>query len=244
MRAVALLSGPVIVGAFAIYAFPLGPVEPLEQLTSWNTVIVGAVVVALAVAVALLLRRESGPRGAALGAMLTALTLLGALLVVSDRLVRGATCHVSPATEYLRALPKDAVIAGDPIDLTCLPGTARRAVVISTKLAPSYEVDYFLQARARMFTTLRAYYGSSTDAIGELDTRYGATHLWVRRGRIRDEMAPGGARWRLRKEPYGRFVRGVISKGEPAVFHLPTACRRWKEGSDEVYDIVCIAQRP
>jgi len=133
------------------------------------------------------------------------------------------------------------VIAGDPSDLKCLPATARRAVVISTQLAPSYEADYFFMGRARMFAALRAYYGPSAGAIADLGTRYGATHLWVRRDALRQELAGDGLRWRSGKLPYGRFVRDLVSAGEPAVLRLPGACVRWRNGPVEVYDIPCIA---
>jgi hypothetical protein len=92
-----------------------------------------------------------------------------------------------------------------------------------------------------MFESLRAYYGPSAEPIAELGRRYGATHLWVRRAAVEQELTPRGTRWRPGQLPYGRFVRGVVRAGEPAVLNLPAACRRWSHGTDEVYDIPCIA---
>ena len=129
-------------------------------------------------------------------------------------------------SRHLAGLAKDAVIAGDPRDLMCVPATARRGVVISTQLAPSYEAEYFRTGRARMFAMLRAYYGQSTAAIAELATRYGATDLWVRRDAIRKELRGDGARWRAGQLPYGRFVRDLVRGGEPAALRLPPRCRR------------------
>ena len=199
------------------------------------------VVVVVAAAVALLLGRVPGSMLPAVGAVLTGVTLLGVLVVNSDRWARGGACRTGPSVRYLAGLPKDAVIVGDPFDLKCLPGTARRAVVISTQLAPAYEVDHFLKGRAREFAMLRAYHGPSAGAIAELGSRYGATHLWVRRAAVRKELGPDGVRWRPRQLPYGRFVRALVREGEPAVLHLPAPCRRWRHGSDEVYDIACLS---
>jgi hypothetical protein len=179
-------------------------------------------------------------RRAALPAALTGVALVSAILFIPDRLPRGTQCEKGRAAAYLGTLPKDAVIAGDPIDLMCVPVTARRPVVISTQLAPAYEVDYFLQGRARMFAMLGAYYGQSVDAIVDLNRRYGATHLWVRRDAIRKVMKHGG-RWRSGKAPYGPFVRRLVSRGEPAVLHLPAACRTFRNGPVEVYDIRCLS---
>ena len=175
------------------------------------------------------------------GAAAAGLALIAAAVILPDRLPRGNPCPARPATNFLSSLPKDAVIAGDPRDLMCVPVTARRPVVISTQLAPSYEADYFLHGRERMFATLRAYYGSSTGAIADLQTRYGASYLWVRKDAVRKEMAGGGVRWRAGQLPYGRYVRRLVAEGEPAVLHLPEACRRWQKGQAEVYDIGCIA---
>jgi hypothetical protein len=219
----ALLCAPLAVAAFAVYVFPLAPTVPPDA--AWIPAIA-----AVALAAPLLQRPEHG-------AALTAAALIAAILIISDPWGRGTVCPVRPGTNYIRTLPKDAVIAGDPIDLKCLPATARRAVVISTQLAPAYEADYFRRGRERMFAMLRAYYGPSPRAIADLQTRYGATHLWVRGGNA------DGRRWRPRGEPYGSFVTRLVNAGEPAVLRLPVRCRRWRRGGEEVYDIRCIVNR-
>jgi hypothetical protein len=230
-HAAALLAAPAAIGLLAVNVFPLGPQAPVT--TAALVLSAGAVVVAAAAAT----RLGNAP---AAGAVLTGLALLAVLTAHTERWERGSPCPTSAATRYLAGLPKDAVIAGDPIDLKCLPGTARRPVVISTQLAPSYEVDYFRAGRTRMFAALDAYYGPSERAITDLSTRYGATHLWVRRAAIAKERAPDGDRWRRVEQPYGRYVRDLLDGGEPAVLRLPAACRRWRAGSEEVYEIACI----
>lgn len=234
LRTFALLAAPVAVCGVAIYLFPLAPPpEPAASLA----LALAAGGVALAAAAAWPLAGRAG-----VGAAVTGLALVGATVVLPDRLPRGNPCPERPATRFLAKLPKDAIVAGDPIDLMCVPATAKRPVVISTQLAPSYEADSFRAGRARMFAALRGYYGSSPDAIADLGTRYGATHLWVRRDAVHRELANGGARWRGRELPYGRYVRRLLRHGEPAVLHLPSACRRWRLGPAEVYDIDCIGR--
>jgi hypothetical protein len=238
VRAFALLASPVAICAFAVYVFPLAPVEPARPLAA--VALIGAIALALAAAAVPLALRS-----AAAGAAVTGALLLGAVLVLPDRLPLGNACPDRPATTYmLKRLPKDAIIAGDPRDLMCVPATARRPVVISTQLAPAYEADYFRHGRERMFATLRAYYGNSSAAIADLGERYGADYLWVRRDAVERERAGGGVRWRAGELPYGRYVRQLLRGGEPAVLHLPDACRRWRLGPAEVYDIGCIAGAP
>jgi hypothetical protein len=196
-----------------------------------------------AIALALCLRptwaavwRRPG-RAPAVAAVATGLVLAGAVLAAGQG-ARGFACPHRAATAYLAGLPKDAVIAGDPADLECLPATTRRAVVISSQLAPSYEPAYLHAARARMFAMLHAYYGPDRAAITALRERYGATVLYVRR----NALAAGGLRWKAAKLPYGAYVRSLVDGGEePAALHLPDACLRWSRGAEAVYDLACVS---
>ena len=241
LRAFLMLAAPLAVFGVAVYLFPLGPTEQLGD--PWTAVAVAAGALVLAGVVALVLQRAPERSAPAIGAIVTALAVGGAMLAATDEWARGTLCANTVAAAYFASLPKDAVIAGDPGDLRCIPATGRRPVVISTQLAPAYEEEYFLRARERMFTTLRAYYGPSEAAIGELGERYGATHLWVRPDAVRQVMASGGGRWRHGDAPYGTFISQLLRSGEPAVLNLPAACRRWRNQSSEVYDIRCIADR-
>ena len=144
-------------------------------------------------------------------------------ILAATRWPRGTRCPTRAATRYLATLPKDAVVAGDPIDLKCLPATARRAVVISTQLAPSYEADDFRAGRARMFAMLRAYYGPLARRDRDAAHALRRDALWVRRAAIRKELRPGGARWRGRELPYGRFVRSLLAAGRRPCCACPRA---------------------
>jgi hypothetical protein len=241
LRAFLLLAAPLAILGLALYVFPLGPTKPLEE--PWTAAAIAAGALVLAAAVALGLRRAPERTAPAVGAVVTGLALAAAMLGATEDWTRGTLCPNTGAAAYMASLPKDAVIAGDPMDLRCIPATARRPVVTSTQLAPAYEVDYFLDNRERMFATLRAYYGRSEAAIAELGERYGATQLWVRPDAVRKVIAADGGRWRAGDEPYGTFIRGLLRSGEPAVLHLPRACRRWRNAVSEIYDIGCIADR-
>jgi hypothetical protein len=248
--AAAILVAPLLIAAIAVYGFPLGPVDPLSRLWTGAHALVAVAGVALAAAAAVVLARVPGGRGTAsaaltaarrpaVGALLSGVTLLGVLVVVPTHPRGGWTCPTGPAVRHIAALPKDAIIAGDPSDLACLPATARRAVVTSTQLAPSYESAYFRDGRARMFALLRAVYGPSADAITQLRTDYGATDLWIKPDGIRAEAAGHGL-WRARAKPYAPFVARTIREGPPASLALPVACRRYDDATNEIYDIACL----
>jgi hypothetical protein len=235
-RAAALVLAPLGVAALAACAFPLGPLWAPDRLLTASSIAVagGAVVVA-----ALLFARRPGP---AAGAAATGAVLLAVVLAVPAHGVRGSRCPGGPAVQRLAALPKDAIVAGDPVDMKCLPATARRAVVTSTQLAPAYEKDYFLDNRNRMFALLNAVYGPDPGAIAELRSKYGATHLWIRRNAVEAELRGDGVRWRPRQLPYGRHVRRLAAAGRPASLALPSTCLSWRRGPNAVYDIRCLAR--
>ena len=238
-----LLVAPLVVYLVAVHAFPLGPGRALDGLQEPASIAGIAALVSLAAGAALLITRFAETEMAVLGAVLTGLGLFAALLWQPAR-PSGTPCRESSLTTYLQTLPKDAVIAGDPVALTCIPLTARRPVVISMKLLPSYEAAYFRETRARMFATLGAYYGPSTRGIVALRRRYGATHLWVRREAVEAEVAsPKGVIWKARNQPYGQLVRRLVTAGTPAVLTLPAACRTWNAEGNEIYEIRCLAEK-
>jgi hypothetical protein len=236
-RAFALLLAPLPLAYLALEVFPLGPMRSPAGAGSWAALAGGIV---FAAGCALALERMPPVRRASLGALLTGLTLVAAVLALPGRVPPGQLCPRTPAVEYLASLPKDAVIAGDPMDLKCLPGSAGRPVVISTQLAFSYERGYFLEGRARMFAMLRAYYGRSAGALADLVPRYGATHVLVNRRAIVREQAGDHVRWPAGRLPYGRLVRGLLAGGAPAILHLPSRCRRWHGAQQAVYDLRCL----
>jgi len=241
-HAFALLLAPLPLAYAALEVFPLGPMRPPAASASW--IMAGLAGVALAGAAAYALPRATEARRASYGALLTGLTLAAAVLTLPGRVPPGQTCPRTPAMEYLATLPKDAVIAGDPMDLKCVPVSASRPVVISTQLAFSYERGYFREGRARMFAMLRAYYGPNAAPLADLRTRYGATYLLVDRRAVRREQAGDRVHWPASRLAYGRLVTRLLRTGEPAVLHLPSRCRRWRHGAQAVYDIRCIDGKP
>jgi hypothetical protein len=235
--ALAALAAPVAIAVLAIYVFPLGPQRPFLDVNAVRIAAAAAGAVALGVAAYALRAR------AALGAALTGVLMLALVLAAPGRKPPGQGCPQTPAVRFLASLPKDTIIAGDPLDLKCMPVSARRPVVISGQLAPSYEEEYFLKARARMFAMLSAYYGRSPEAITALRERYGADVLFVRREALRREAEePEGVRWQRFRHPYGRFVRDLLEQGSPAALDLPDECRIFRDETNAVYRIDCIAR--
>lgn len=240
---IALVAAPVLslgVVVLALVAFPLGPQLSLPALRSWLAgaapYLALAFVVGLAVAAAVWLRAASpGVRCTmgSLGAVAAGSVLLAAVAFAGGGKSNGSACREGGLYGHLGTLPKDAIIAGDPVDLNCIPLAARRPVVISQKLYQPWNREYFALIRPRMFNMVRAYYGPSVDGFAQLRRQYGADYVVVRT-RVRKRPWRGMAPFTAQ---LGRLLRTVPV---PAALRLPAGCRTWSGRRFQVYDLACV----
>jgi hypothetical protein len=239
---VAAFALPFLVAGLALMAFPLGPQLSASQLASWfreerSFLVAGLVLGALAAGVLWWRGRATD----ATGALAVAAAAFAGLMLAAEVTAAGGGKSPSAAPcrgavySYLGTLPKDAVIAGDPADLSCVPIAARRPVVISRKLYQPWDVEYFAMIRERMFSLIRAYYGPSTAALVDLRTKYGADYLLVR--------TPLRERPLRRMAPFTEEVRRLLRADHvPAALRLPPACRTWDDRRFQVYSLECAAR--
>jgi hypothetical protein len=156
-------------------------------------------------------------------------------LAGGDR-IHGLKCGRMDTLLHLRTIPKDAIVAGNPVVLDCLPIVSKRAVVMNEKLFQVWEVDFWQEGRRRMFDSIEAYYGDSLDSVLELRTKYGADYMVV-------ERRPLLQHW-PNTEPFTTEVfRLIETVPEPAVRRLPRECRTWGGNLDVVYDLACVEER-
>jgi hypothetical protein len=240
--AVALPAAAIWVG---VRLFPLGPLmsEAQAQTMVRNVdlaLAIGLGAGVLVCAAALALRRASGAaRAVVLAAVLSAAVLVGAVTGTSDGRDY-VTCGSPHLQAYLRTLPKDAIIAGDPVKLDCVPVEAERPVVISRKLYQAEDAGYLKVIRPRMFAMLHAYYGSSVAALAALHARFGADYLVVQRDVVLARHAlPAYAQM----APFAGVIDGILARrSRPAALHLPHACAVWHRLELTVYDLRCVAR--
>jgi hypothetical protein len=178
-----------------------------------------------------------------------AAVLAGSLLLGEVEVAGGGSspalgrCKNEPAglVRYLGSLPKSAIIAGDPAQMSCVPIEANRPVVISTKLYQVFNLDYFRFVRPRMFAMIRAYYGGSTAAIADLRRQYGADYIVVQTNLFQNRDPKKG--W-YSKRPFTGLVahlRETVTR--PAALNLPATCRTWQQAGIRVFDLACVAAR-
>ena len=223
----------LVVGVAALVVFLLGrrlsPADASSLLREKVWYVVGALVVGLVLAA---IARRRAAVWVAVSTVAAAL-LVGQVAAAAGDEYPATKCRNIPLLTYLGTLPKDAIVAGNPVRLDCVPLVSRRGVVMNAKLFQVWERGYWLEGRERMFDSIQAYYGNSVEDLLELRRRYGADYLVVEE--------------RLRRSGWGQFapftpvVRRLLNTvSDPAVHRLPEECSTWTGGSLRVYDLACV----
>jgi hypothetical protein len=214
-----------------------------RQLQSGAEILTWSVLAGLVLCIAAILReRRNLARGPlmALGCAIFS----GALLVGAATGAYGGRdytlCEQAHLQAYLRSLPQNAIIAGDPVMLDCVPIESERAVVISRKLYQPVDANYLKVIRPRMFAMLGAYYGASRRAIANLYSRYGADYLVVQRSLLTARQALPPYR---NMAPFEKLINTLLSKSSTrAALGLPATCAAWRHGELTVYDLRCVSR--
>jgi hypothetical protein len=237
---------PAAVVWFAGSKFDLGPLLPAAAVR--DTVVDDWVILACSLAAGAVLAavvyfvRDDQAIGALvvlLCAVLAGSLLTGVVTAAGWQTSKGLDCGRDQALYgFLRTLPKQAIIAGDPRAIDCVPIEAERGVVISRKLYQPFDYTFLKLVRPRMTDMLRAYYGPSRRAIADLGTRYGATDLVIDR-RLLTAQRPDLRYTAM--APFARVVHDVApAPSHRAALHLPRSCEVWNRGDLAVYDISCL----
>ena len=230
----------------ALRVIPLGPefsARYLRRMLNGTGDTVAVAVVVTMVAGFLLLRRSRGGMRSliAVAAVLSGTLLLTEVAIAGGGVSPAVHCNYDPALlHYLGTLPKDAIIAGDPLSMDCVTMVSERPVVISRKLYQVFSTNYLHVARPRMFAMIDAYFGTSRAKIDALRSRYGAGYLVVMPSELRGRKLPRD--W-FKMAPFGGVVAKLMhSDTVPAAGRLPARCRTWHDTRAEVYSLACVAR--
>src|SRR5215211_5883000 len=85
-------------------------------------------------------------------------------------------------TEYLRSLPKDALVAGPPADLDFVPTFAQRPILAGFQYAVAFHHGYYDQLRRRLDDLIAAYYAEDLREVMAFAARYRVAVFLVDRG--------------------------------------------------------------
>lgn len=103
---------------------------------------------------------------------------------------------------YLQTLPKDALIAGHPLEMDNVPLFARRRVLANQELSIPYYTGYYAAVRQRLVDALAAYYSADPVQIKNFAQRYGVDYIVVNR----QHFTPSFINGRLYYEPFHSLI--------------------------------------
>ncbi len=137
-------------------------------------------------------------------------------------------------TSFIATLPKDAMIAGHPIDMDWIPIFSRRKVLVNRELSLPYHVNYYRMIRERTNDLLDAYYSDSEAQIARFCGKHSVDYLVVNRVRF----SPGYLASRpIYDEPYNTYIKVKIAGRQRfAALELPPEMIVWQDDQVLVAD--------
>jgi hypothetical protein len=108
---------------------------------------------------------------------------------------------------YLQTLPKNALIAGHPVEMDNIPLFARRKVLVNQELSLPYYRGYYAEVRQRLFDSLGAYYADNMQEIQRFVQQYGVDFILVNTRHFMPEFLSGTIYY----EPFNSFVKQRLS---------------------------------
>lgn len=135
---------------------------------------------------------------------------------------------------FLRALPKDTLIAGHPWDVNNVPLVSKRKVLVNHELSLPYHTGYYQKIRERLFDVFKAYYSNSWSDVEALVEKYGVNVLVINKDRFSDDFLQR----RIYFEPFDSFVREFIKGRVGFVLRYPPRDKICFE--NERYIVLCM----
>jgi hypothetical protein len=113
-----------------------------------------------------------------------------------------------PLTAYLRAQPKDILIAATPSEADFIPALAGRRVLASREHALAFHLGYYEQIRRRLLDQIEAYYTESPAQVADFAARYGVDLLVV--NRLAYDKRQYTEAWGGNFEPYTSMIPALL----------------------------------
>ena len=109
---------------------------------------------------------------------------------------------------FVGSLPKDALVAGFPLDMDNAPLVSRRAVLVNCELSIPYYTRYYGTVKKRLMDVFKAYYSDRWEDVEAFVERYGVTALVVNKTRFNKAFLDGPIYF----EPFGSLVKRNMVK--------------------------------
>jgi hypothetical protein len=128
-------------------------------------------------------------------------------IVAHDPLAVSVDSTAMHLYRYMQTLPKDALIAGHPVELDNIPLFARRKVLVNQELSLPYYTGYYAEVRRRLHDALLAYYTEDVREVWRFVQHYGVDYMLVNTQHFTPQFFSGT----LYYEPFNSLVRQRLS---------------------------------
>jgi hypothetical protein len=91
--------------------------------------------------------------------------------------------HTTALYDFLRTLPKDAVLVAHPDDANGIPLRAQRSVLVNTETSPAFHKAYYGEMSRRLKAVLMAISSSNPEDVNRLRNEPGVRYVVVNTGR-------------------------------------------------------------
>jgi hypothetical protein len=142
-------------------------------------------------------------------------------------------------TAYLRAQPKDTLVAAAPIEADSVPAFTGRRVLVAREYALAYHLGYYEPVRERIEDLIEAYYADSARGVAAFAARYGVDLLLVNRSAFQTTTL--GEAWTTEFEPFVSTVSGKLARPTRwALLELIDRCAVVDDGTVAVLPVECL----
>jgi hypothetical protein len=123
---------------------------------------------------------------------------------------------------YVQTLPKDALIAGHPLDMDNIPLFARRKVLVNQELSIPYYTGYYAEVRQRLVDSLLAYYTETPQELQQFVRRYGVDYMLLNTQRFTAQALQDAVYY----EPFNTLVKQRLAAQPHFALFDPAVGRR------------------
>mgnify|MGYP000877106979 FL=1 len=135
----------------------------------------------------------------------------------------------------LEKLPKDALIAGHPMDMNNVPLVARRKVLANQELSLPYYRNYYGELRTRIFDFFDAYYSHNWDSVEDFVKRWKVDALVVNKTQFTKAFLDGP----IYCEPFRSAVKARLHTEGEGGFALENPPENLRCFENERYVALC-----
>ena len=144
-------------------------------------------------------------------------------------------------TAYLRAQPKDVLVAGVPTEADSVPALAGRRVLVAREYALSYHRGYYGQLRRRIVDLIEGYYAESPRRAADFAARYGVDLFLVNRAAF--DRGTFADAWASEFEPFTSAISLKLKRQNRfALLELARRCAVVDDGAVAVVPTACLTQ--